>query len=54
MEMPDAGRHIERLPAEHWNDLEIFGAIWMNATHSFNGSAKGGSTTAPPLQARRV
>jgi hypothetical protein len=27
MEMPDAGRHIERLRAEHGNDLEIFGAV---------------------------
>jgi len=27
MEMPNAGRHIERLRAEHGNDLEIFGAV---------------------------
>jgi hypothetical protein len=27
MEMPDAGRHIEGLPAEHREDLQIFGAV---------------------------
>ena len=27
VEMPDAGRHIERLRAEHWDDLQIFGAV---------------------------
>ena len=27
MEMPDAGRHIERLRAEHRDDLQIFGAV---------------------------
>ena len=27
MEMPDAGRHIDRLRAEHRDDLQIFGAV---------------------------
>jgi len=27
MEMPDAGRHIEGLRAEHREDLQIFGAV---------------------------
>jgi len=45
MEMPDAGRHIERLQAEHREDLQIFGAYRMSATPRLNGSGNGASTT---------
>ena len=45
MEMPDARRHIERLRAEHRDDLQILVRYWMNTTPRLNGSAKGGSTT---------
>ena len=45
MEMSDAGRHIERLRAEHRDDLQIFGAVLDETTPRLNGSPKGASTT---------
>jgi hypothetical protein len=46
MEMPDARRHIERLRAEHGNDLEIFGAVVDERNSAAQRFGKGGSTTS--------
>ena len=45
VEVPDGGRHLERLRAEHRDDQQIFGAVADNTTPRLNGSAKGASTT---------